>query len=587
MNPQKLDSTPSNKLRRFPSISGRIVNQKIQVPVREPFARAATAPSGSLKPISQTTPTKIELNGRIERFHQRILNAIKTEKDATFLEIYGQARSNGPGFCYDPSYNQNELLRTALLKDLQPSTKSKKILLTERLLTFASVVDYFNKDYLPVLIIIFYSGSESEESKQLLQLIKAKIKADNTKLLELVRTFETYKKSGKKGINWLILERKIQPRVLLILNEIDIRQQIQTEHSVFSITMGEEIERFKIQENERSQFLQQIEASIKKDIPLEELHSDDSANAITPTMDIDLQEELLNDLQNREDDRPRQQIIDEALDMFAPMDYTFADTKPVVIELKPEMRFDNEKNRQDELAMKRFYDEVLKARHSLYQQERHERVHLFTLDFLSKMTVEMLNCIRGLALQLIANVKSQCVENSESIKLNKTVSKEFTKIVDLVEWNDKVQTPMSKERVQLEADRLVKQALIHKVNTYLTWRNDKSLSSTDGRGYSNGFFTRLRHCSQFGETRAKNLKTALENMITKHDLLMVLTEHFAHHSQLNNHSLDTYLLEGIQDNLAYFNIQNKHHLRERHGRVALQNDWIEMATKSIASLMKA
>lgn len=87
-----------------------------------------------------------------------------------------------------------------------------------------------------------------------------------------------------------------------------------------------------------------------------------------------------------------------------------------------------------------------------------------------------------------------------------------------------------------------KSILIDAINAYLKWRNNKY--EPDGRGYALGFFTWLRHFTAFGEKRANALKTSLSsNSIC--EPIRALQEHFKKDSTINNHSLDTYLLESI------------------------------------------
>lgn len=111
-------------------------------------------------------------------------------------------------------------------------------------------------------------------------------------------------------------------------------------------------------------------------------------------------------------------------------------------------------------------------------------------------------------------------------------------------------------------------ALIKKIDTYLSWRANKD--SDDQRNYSLGFFTRIRHFTKFGETRAINLKSQLAESHDMDELISLCREHFLKDSRLHNHSLDTYLLEGIEQHKELFNISQPFDLRVHQGRHELR-----------------
>ncbi len=106
--------------------------------------------------------------------------------------------------------------------------------------------------------------------------------------------------------------------------------------------------------------------------------------------------------------------------------------------------------------------------------------------------------------------------------------------------------------------------LIQNINLYSAWRLDKSMD--DNRGYPNGFFTRLRHWTKFGEERASALLTNLNNCHDIDDIKNSLRDHLSHHSRLNNHSLDTYLLEVLKDFPDLFDIRNVVNLNTKEER---------------------
>lgn len=98
--------------------------------------------------------------------------------------------------------------------------------------------------------------------------------------------------------------------------------------------------------------------------------------------------------------------------------------------------------------------------------------------------------------------------------------------------------------LQTSIQDFLKITLLAKTDDYLHWRKNKN--SCDNRDYSMGFFTRMRHFSVFGERRAQNFRNQLIELTNDKEIFALLKTHFNHHSRLNNHSLDTYLLEGLE-----------------------------------------
>ncbi|STX50351.1 Uncharacterised protein [Legionella busanensis] len=83
----------------------------------------------------------------------------------------------------------------------------------------------------------------------------------------------------------------------------------------------------------------------------------------------------------------------------------------------------------------------------------------------------------------------------------------------------------------------VRQVLIEQADAYMKWQNNKSESSR----YNLGLFTRLRH-TKLGVSRAKGFKTALK---APDNVVKVFKGHLFNCSTIHNHSLDTFLIEGI------------------------------------------
>ncbi|KTC85046.1 hypothetical protein [Legionella brunensis] len=109
--------------------------------------------------------------------------------------------------------------------------------------------------------------------------------------------------------------------------------------------------------------------------------------------------------------------------------------------------------------------------------------------------------------------------------------------------------------------------LIKKIDDYLEWRENKD--SDDGRGYKLGLFTKLRHYTEFGKLRAENLRTTLSTANSE-NLIATLQQHLQMDSKLNNHSLDTYLLEAVAQHATLFNIMKDINLGGKKGREELR-----------------
>lgn len=100
---------------------------------------------------------------------------------------------------------------------------------------------------------------------------------------------------------------------------------------------------------------------------------------------------------------------------------------------------------------------------------------------------------------------------------------------------------LSEESVQDQQRKI----LLDAIDAYTVWRRNKEIS--DNRGYALKIFTKLRHYTVFGEERAHNLRKALLSD-AKPDPVKLLQTHLKSNSKINNHSLDTYLIEYIKEN---------------------------------------
>ena len=155
----------------------------------------------------------------------------------------------------------------------------------------------------------------------------------------------------------------------------------------------------------------------------------------------------------------------------------------------------------------------------------------------------------------------ECLEINESVNPAKFCA--LLRDYSLKVESKSVETPEGSDmRWQLARD-----ALITKIDDYLYWRANKD--SDDGRGYKLGIFTRLRHFTSFGKNRAEDLKSRLQALQSPEDFSITLKEHFSQNSTLNNHSLDTYLLEGIAKHPQFFELIDTFNLENTQERTEL------------------
>lgn len=97
-------------------------------------------------------------------------------------------------------------------------------------------------------------------------------------------------------------------------------------------------------------------------------------------------------------------------------------------------------------------------------------------------------------------------------------------------------------------DQLRRMVLCEAIERYLSWRNNQN--EVNKRGYPTTSITWLWHYTAFGENRAKQL---LQKLLTSHeDCLDIIKEHFLAYFSINEHSLDTYLLEAIWETKVLF-----------------------------------
>ncbi|WED42988.1 hypothetical protein [Legionella cardiaca] len=120
----------------------------------------------------------------------------------------------------------------------------------------------------------------------------------------------------------------------------------------------------------------------------------------------------------------------------------------------------------------------------------------------------------------------------------------------------------------LPPEEQLRRDLIIKIDNYLYWREHKN--EDDRRGYKPGLFTRLRHYTAFGKNRAQELKKTLEKAKPE-EVITRLQEHLQQHSKLDNHSLDTYLLEAVNKHKILFHITETIDLRNKHDRTSLRD----------------
>ena len=119
---------------------------------------------------------------------------------------------------------------------------------------------------------------------------------------------------------------------------------------------------------------------------------------------------------------------------------------------------------------------------------------------------------------------------------------------------EKAQYELSFTTNEISIQEQQRDILLTAIDSYLKWRGNKNIS--DGRGYNLGLMTWLRHYTAFGEMRANNLKQLLSANPTPEPIIL-LQEHFKRNSKVNNHSLDTYILEYILENKRLFLISRE------------------------------
>jgi hypothetical protein len=124
------------------------------------------------------------------------------------------------------------------------------------------------------------------------------------------------------------------------------------------------------------------------------------------------------------------------------------------------------------------------------------------------------------------------------------------------------------KKAKVDAFESIRATLITKTQNYLDWRANKK--SDDQRNYPLGFFTRVRHNTRFGQKRAENLRAKLNETQSMEDLITVFQQHLSNDSKLHNHSLDTYLLEGIEQHKDLLKIDQLFNLRKHQGRDELR-----------------
>jgi hypothetical protein len=114
----------------------------------------------------------------------------------------------------------------------------------------------------------------------------------------------------------------------------------------------------------------------------------------------------------------------------------------------------------------------------------------------------------------------------------------------------------------------IQHALFSKINDYIRWSKNKD--KDDGRHYALGFFSKWRH-GEFGIKRAEELMRCLSKAGCKKEIIETLRQHFTKDSKLNNHSLDTYLLEAVDNNQDFFKTPGHCNLRNQEERVSLRD----------------
>ncbi|WP_115701894.1 hypothetical protein [Legionella sainthelensi] len=122
-----------------------------------------------------------------------------------------------------------------------------------------------------------------------------------------------------------------------------------------------------------------------------------------------------------------------------------------------------------------------------------------------------------------------------------------------------------------EAEQLRK-TLVGAIDEYLRWRDNKSTEKDYKQ--SSGYFTWLRHYTDFGKNRADDLNNELNKAQDLNTMIDVLQKHFSNNSRLNNHSLDSYLVRALYKDFNQFkSIVNFEHLSIK-GDTQANREWI-------------
>lgn len=166
--------------------------------------------------------------------------------------------------------------------------------------------------------------------------------------------------------------------------------------------------------------------------------------------------------------------------------------------------------------------------------------HVDTGPFQQMLKANQSSCdhvMEVLLMPLVTYFKGKPIDNSAS------------PIITLARGHDD-----SGEELPVSAMSPLQAALLQKITDYLTWRKNKG--GDDGRGYQPGWFTRIRHFSDFGKNRATELQQELQGAGPEGVVALIRGHLAGKNSKLHNHSLDSYLLEAILEHPDAFGLDD-------------------------------
>lgn len=175
--------------------------------------------------------------------------------------------------------------------------------------------------------------------------------------------------------------------------------------------------------------------------------------------------------------------------------------------------------------------------------------------------------VKAILLLAGAKLSSELVERDEdefdSVEADQTVP-------EIIDTGVEAPTTAAKHSATVDDVKVAQLALLAKINDYIRWSKNKDCD--DGRNYALGFFSKWRH-GDFGVKRAEELIRLVSKARCKKDMVETLQQHFSKNSKVENHSLDTYVLEAIDTQRSFFKTTDSYNLRDKSQRTALRDSF--------------